>query len=128
MLTGATHAWLLPYANLWTMGFFLQQFSATLAPHTHAVLLLDRAGWHFSPKLKVPSNITLLFLPPKSPELNPSELPWRECRQKHLSNRRIRDEDELYNVVADAWNKVTAEPEMIRSLCGFPWVLSALRN
>jgi hypothetical protein len=39
---------------------------------THALVLLDQAGWHVSKKLPVPDNITLLPMPPKSPELNPS--------------------------------------------------------
>ena len=40
----------------------------------HAVLLLDRAGWHVSRKLQVPPNITLVPLPAKAPELNPVEI------------------------------------------------------
>ena len=40
----------------------------------HAVLLLDRAGWpQTGGKLRVPRNISLLHLPPFSPELNPAE-------------------------------------------------------
>jgi len=42
-----------------------------------ALLILDQAGWHSTPKLKVPDNITLLFLPPRSPELNPVENVWQ---------------------------------------------------
>ena len=49
----------------------LEEVSQAVAPGAHAVLLLDQAGWHVSPKLKVPANITLLPLPPRSPELNP---------------------------------------------------------
>jgi transposase len=37
------------------------------------VLILDRAGWHTTGKLDIPSNITLLPLPPRAPELNPVE-------------------------------------------------------
>ena len=46
----------------------------------HAVVLLDQAGWHTSAKLKVPKNISLLPLPPKSPELNPTENIWQYLR------------------------------------------------
>ena len=48
----------------------LAEISQAVAPGAHAVLLLDQAGWHVSRKLKVPSNITLLPLPAKAPELN----------------------------------------------------------
>jgi len=40
-------------------------------PGAHAVVLLDQAGWHTFEKLVVPANISLLPLPPKSPELEP---------------------------------------------------------
>ena len=49
------------------------------------VLLLDQAGWHLSDKLVVPSNITLLPLPPKCPELNPLENLWQFLRDNWLS-------------------------------------------
>ena len=73
----------------------------------HVVLVLDRAGWHTSPKLKVPSNITLLPLPPYSPELNPVERLWHWLRSHNLSNRVYRDVDHLYEAATDAWNSLT---------------------
>jgi hypothetical protein len=42
----------------------LVEISATVEPGAHAVLILDQAGWHMSPKLEIPDNITLLPLPP----------------------------------------------------------------
>ena len=47
----------------------LEEISQAVASGAHAVLLLDQAGWHITPKLKVPDNITVLPLPPRSPEL-----------------------------------------------------------
>jgi transposase len=41
------------------------------------VVILDQAGWHMSKALVVPDNITLLPLPPRSPELNPVETIWQ---------------------------------------------------
>jgi transposase len=46
----------------------------------HAVLLLDRAGWHTTAKLDVPSNTTPAFLPSRAPELNPVENIWQFLR------------------------------------------------
>ena len=40
------------------------------------VLVLDQAGWHLAKALQVPPNMTLLHLPPYSPELNPVERLW----------------------------------------------------
>ena len=56
------------------MNEHLQEIAQAVAPGAHAVLLLDRAGWHVSRKLQVPANITLVPLPAKAPELNPVEI------------------------------------------------------
>jgi hypothetical protein len=64
------------------------QQSYQVTQGSHAVLLLDRAGWHQTGgKLRVPRNISLLHVPPYSPELNPAENIWQFLRQNHLSNR-----------------------------------------
>ena len=47
--------------------------------------MLDKAGWHTSPKLDVPENLTLLPLPAKCPELNPVENVWEFMRDNWLS-------------------------------------------
>jgi len=51
----------------------LAEIGAMVAPDAHAVLLLDQAGRHLAGALVMPANITLLPLPPRSPELNPVE-------------------------------------------------------
>jgi len=53
------------------MNLHLAEIAAIIAPGAHAVLLVDQAGWHMSTRLVVPSNITIIALPPKCPELNP---------------------------------------------------------
>ena len=68
--TGAALA--LPYADTEAMQFHLDEISHTVAKGAHAVLLLDRAGWHTTGNLVVPRNITLVFLPSRAPELNRS--------------------------------------------------------
>ena len=54
----------------------LAEISLVVTPRAHAVLVLDQAGWPASAALVVPSNITLVPLPPYSPELNPVENVW----------------------------------------------------
>jgi transposase len=43
----------------------------------HIVLVLDNAGWHGPEGLERPDGMTLVFLPPYSPELQPAERVWR---------------------------------------------------
>ena len=42
----------------------------------HAVLIWDGAGFHTGEDVVVPSNVSLIQLPPYSPELNPVENLW----------------------------------------------------
>ncbi len=42
----------------------------------HIILVLDDAGWHGPEGLPVPDGISLVFLPPYSPELQPAEKIW----------------------------------------------------
>jgi len=63
-------ALIMPYANSHAMNEHLKEISSQVAPGAHAVLVCDGAGWHLpGQKLRVPDNITLLSLPPYSPEL-----------------------------------------------------------
>jgi transposase len=57
--------------------------------------LVDQAGWHMSTRLVVPPNITIIALPPKSPELNPVENIWQFMRDNWLSNRVFKSYDDL---------------------------------
>ena len=63
----------MPRCNSEAMNMHLEEISFHVAPGTHAVLLLDQAGWHDSAELVVPDNITMLPLSPRCPELNPVE-------------------------------------------------------
>jgi transposase len=59
------------------MSLHLAEISARLTPGKHCALLVDQAGWHISERLAVPSNITIVALPAKCPELNPVENVWQ---------------------------------------------------
>lgn len=55
------------------MQLYLNDFATSLPTDVVALLVLDGATWHRSPKLDVPGNLRLVFLPPYTPELNPAE-------------------------------------------------------
>jgi transposase len=92
------------------MNLHLAEIAKTVAPGAHAVLLVDQAGWHMSTRLAVPPNITIIALPPKSPELNPVENVWQFMRDNWLSNRVFKSYDDLVDHCGDAWNKLTDQP------------------
>ena len=85
----------------------------------HAVLLLDRAGWHTTGKLDIPKNITPIFRPSRSPELNPVENIWQYLRANWLSNRVFETYDAIIDAACDAWRRLIAQPEVITSI-GMP--------
>lgn len=51
----------------------------------------------------VPENITILPLPPKSPELNLVENLWHFMRENWLSNRVFKSYDDIVDHCCDAW-------------------------
>jgi DDE superfamily endonuclease len=114
-------ALVLPCANVGAMQHHLDEISRCVATGAHAVLTLDKAGWHTTRKLQVPSNISLLHLPPASPELNPTENIWQYLRQSYLSNRVFRDYDDVVEASSSAWNKLTAEHGRIASIGTRSW-------
>ena len=87
-----------------------------VADGAHAVLLLDRAGWHTTGKLRMPANITPILLPSRAPELNPVENIWQYMRANWLSNRVFETYDAIIDAACEAWRKLIAQPQTITSI------------
>ena len=102
------------------MNLHLSMISSALASATHAILIVDGAGWHSSKELLVPANITLLHLPPYSPELNPIERLWLHVKDRYLSNRLFSDLNEILEAGMEAWRALTDAE--IRSICRVSWL------
>jgi transposase len=111
----------MPYADTEAMQLHLAEVSSSVRRGAHAVLLLDRAGWHTSSRLVVPKNITLLFLPSRAPELNPVENIWQYLRQNWLSNRVFETYDAIIEAACEAWRSLLAEPTTISSIGNRNW-------
>jgi transposase len=105
------------------MNLHLAEIAAEVAPGALAVLLVDQAGWHMSARLIVPPNITLIPLPPKCPELNPTENVWQFMRDNWLSNRVFKSYDDIVDHCCDAWNKLIDQPWRIMSIGMRDWVM-----
>jgi hypothetical protein len=118
---GAGAAIAVQRANTEAMQLHLDEISANVAKGAHAVVILDRAGWHTTRKLKQPDNLTLMPLPPRSPELNPQENIWQYLRQRYLSNRIFPTYDDILDAVCDAWNRLLTEPARIASIGTRSW-------
>ena len=111
----------LSFADTKAMLLHLDEISRHVARGAHAVLLLDRAGWHTTAKLKVPNNITPLLLPSRAPELNPVENIWQYLRANWLSNRVFDDYHTIIEAACEAWQKLIAQPQTITSIGMRDW-------
>jgi transposase len=105
------------------MQHHLDEIARTLAPKGHAVVVLDQAGWHTTDKLRLPENLSLLPLPPKSPELNPVENVWQFLRQTKLSNRVFAGYEAIVTAACEAWNSLIADPARITSIGTRQWAV-----
>jgi transposase len=117
--TGA--AVIMPQVNLEAMNEHLAEISRCVSVGAIALLILDGAGWHRSPNLKIPDNIALLPLPPYAPELNPVENIWAFLRGNVLSHRVYDDYEAVIHACADAWNKLMKLPDTIASIATRAW-------
>jgi hypothetical protein len=106
----------LPFCNTVAMELHLTEISRTAAPGAHAVRVVDQAGWHTSPKLIIPANITILPLPPRSPELRPVENIWQFMRDNWLANRVFRSYADIVDHCCFAWNTLVSQPWKITSI------------
>src|ERR671923_262716 len=91
-------------------------------PDEHVALVLDQAGWHGAKALTVPDSMTLVPLPPYSPELNPVERVWLYLKERFLSHRLLDDYDAIVGATCAAWNRLRTEVGRITSLCSYPWI------
>ena len=111
----------LPFCNTETMSLHLTEISLMVAPGAHAVVLMDQAGWHTTDKLEVPSNISIIALPAKCPELNPVENIWQFMRDNWLSNRVFTSHDNIVDHCCEAWNKLIDQPWRIMMIGRRKW-------
>lgn len=120
--TGQSVGLLSPMINTDMMSSFFEQFAAEVSSNIHVVMVWDQAGFHTSKNLKIPANVTIVPLPPYSPELNPVENLWHYLRSHYWSNRIYADYDALRIAACDAWQQVCLEPAMLRSICHCPYI------
>ncbi len=106
----------MPFANTDAMQKHLQEISRAVSHGAIAVLLMDRAGWHTTGVLEMPKNIIPIFLPPRSPELNPVENIWQFMRDNWLSNRIFENYEAIVDACCDAWNRLIDRPWKIMSI------------
>lgn len=113
---------ILPYANTHSMLAHLKEISASIPEGRHGVLVLDQAAWHTTSKVDIFENLTMISLPPASPELNPAEQVWQQLRDNWLANRCYDGYEAIVEACCDAWNNFVDTPNRVRNLCSRDWI------
>jgi len=112
---------IMPAVNTEAMLIHLEHISRKIPAGRHGVIVLDKAAWHTTKKLKRFSNITLIALPPASPELNPTEQVWQALRDEKLANRCYDGYEDILDACCEAWNYFVDTPDRVQKLCTRNW-------
>jgi hypothetical protein len=121
---GQMTSMILPWVDAKLMSLFLAHTAAQF-PNEHCVMILDGAGWHRAHELAVPANMTLVPLPPYSPELNPAEHVWEYIRENDIRNQVFSDLGKVMDAVEVSLHRLHETPDTLRSMTAFPWILEA---
>jgi putative transposase len=121
--TGHVDALILPCVDADAMSIFLEEIAVEHA-EDRVVVIMDQAGWHRANSLKIPENITITWLPPYSPELNPVEHIWEEIREKWFPNRVFNSLEEVVHQLEKALKWLMDSPDYVRSMTCFAWMLN----
>jgi transposase len=112
----------MPWVSSEVMSVHLTEISKVVGPTAHCVLICDGAGWHQSgERLAVPSNVTLLRLPPYAPELNPIENVWEYLRGNYLGHIVWDTYEQIVEACCSAWNAFIQDIETVTSVTKRPW-------
>ena len=114
-------ALILPCVCTEAMQLHLEDISTRIPNKRHAAVVMDKAAWHTTKKLKVPDNITIIPLPAASPELNPQEQIWQWLRKNHFANRVFKGYEDILDSATRAWNDLTSRAGLIKSIASREW-------
>ena len=120
--TGATEAIVAPYVNKDAMTQHLEQISQATPAGRHAVVIMDGAGWHTHDTALAFDNVTLVRLPPYSPELNPVEQIWQWLRQNELANKCFDGYEDIVNSCCAAWNSFISDLDRVKKMYMREWI------
>lgn len=127
--SGEVDSLILPDMYATTLQIFLNTLSLR-RPKELNLLIIDGAPCHRAGKdtLSIPENIRIVFLPPYSPECNPTEHLWDEMREKFFHNCVFQDMDAVEQQIVKGLLWLEERPEAVRSLTEFPWIRDGLER
>nr|WP_319555354.1 transposase [uncultured Vibrio sp.] len=119
---GIGEAIVVPWVNKDIMIEHLKQISAVTEKGRHAVVVMDGEGWHTADITDEFNNVSVIKLPPYSPELNPIEQVRSWLRQRYLANQSFTDCDDIISKVCNAWNRFLDCSKRVTKMCSRRWI------
>ena len=116
----------MPRADAESLYKHLAEISREVAAGAHAVLVLNGAGYHVAADISIPANITLLHLPPYSPELNPVENIWAYLRGNKLAITVFDNDEHIVEKCCAAWIFFASDSDAIASITTRAWAQVSL--
>jgi len=120
--TGDTEALIAPFMNMDVMEKHLALISQKVPKGRHAVIVVDGAVWHQAHLIEKFNNLSIIKLPPYSPELNPIEQVWQWLRQNELANRCFSGYENIVDECSRAWNVFISDTSRVIKLCSRDWI------
>jgi len=108
-------------ANTIEMNRHLKDIGGMVPEGHHALVIFDGAGWHRSRDLVFPGNVSVLRLPPYSPELNSAENVFQFLKSNHFANQVFETAEDVKRKVATVWESFTGQAERIQSIGHRSW-------
>ena len=124
---GVMDSLILPWVNAQTMSLFLQTVAERHAGE-FIIMVMDQAGWHIAGDLAVPDNMSVVLLPPYSPELNPAEHIWEAVREDCFANTVFSSLDAVEDALSDGLLALESDTSRTQKLTGFKWITSICLN
>ena len=100
----------------------LELISKKVPEGRHGVIVVDGAAWHQAHLADKFDNLSIIKLPPYSPELNPIEQVWQWLRQNELANRCFKGYDDIVDECSRAWNSFISDASRVIKLCSRDWI------
>jgi transposase len=119
---GIGEAMVVPWVNKDIMIEHLRQISASTEKGRHSIVVMDGAGWHTEDIASEFENVSIIKLPPYSPELNPIEQVWSWLRQHYLANQSFMDYNDIVTKVCIAWNRFLECTQRVKKMCSRKWI------
>jgi transposase len=114
---------MLPEVNTDAFSLFLEEV-ATRHSKEFLIMFVDGAGWHTTKGLTLPKNMSLAFLPPYSPELNPTEHLWECIRETWFPNKTFNSLDAVEDTLVEALVSLENDHSKVQSITGFSWIVN----